>query len=228
MRRLIVALAFVGVMGVGPGVPLAVAQTAVFTTSFASGPDWATFDADPGTHPQSHGSGSLGLAQNICLDAFFPPSCPPGATLYGNHSGGWTADLSAISGATWIAAPGITGQTPGADLAEFYFSRQIILSGHPVDGIVFVGADDFVDVRVNGVLVGSWGSVSDRGEGIQAQNHLKGFNVTALLKPGKNVITFHNQNGPASFAGCGQPCSFGENPMGVVFGGSLSYQRGLP
>jgi hypothetical protein len=193
--------------------------------TFASGPGWAAFSHDPGVHPEGRGRAWLGTAQNVCLNPSAPSNCPPGATLYGGS--GWSADLTAIPGATWIWAPGVTRQTQGADLVHFYFSRAFVLRGHPTDGVVFVAADDLIALRVNGTPAGTWGSVKNIGKAGMAQSMLRVFDVAPFLKPGRNVITLRGQNGPSAFSpfGC-DPCTYGQNPAGVVFGGSLSFAAG--
>jgi hypothetical protein len=197
------------------------AQSQIVTTSFVSGAGWAVFDADPGMDPDGQGPGFLGAAQNVCLNQSFPSPCPTGATIYGYPGFGWTADLSGIPKAAWIAAPGIDGSTPGADLAEFFFSRAFDLVGEPIDGTVQVAADDLVDVRVNGTVVGTSGSVTDPVVAAAANQQVAPIDITAFLVPGRNVITLHSQNGPATFPGCPQACTFAQNPTGLVFGGRL-------
>ena len=72
----------------------------------------------------------LGTAEAVCLNAFSPANCPPGAVLYGAGNG-WLADLSSIPGAIWIWAPGVTGQTSPADLQAFWFSKVVNVPAPP-------------------------------------------------------------------------------------------------
>jgi hypothetical protein len=95
------------------------------------------------------------------------------------------------------------------------------LRGRPTEGTVFVAADDFAAVHVNGALVGTVGSVTSPSLPYPF-NVLTSFDVTPFLVAGPNVLTIEAQNGPGSFAGC-SPCAYGQNPAGVVFGWSLTY-----
>jgi len=186
------------------------------TVSFVSGTDWEVFDADPdGPGPAN----SLGNAQNVCLNASSPSNCPSEATLYGYPGAAWTADLSTIPGATWIWAPGITGATSPADLQEFFFRKQFDLAGTPTAATLSIAVDNFAEVRVNGVSAGTHGSITDCSEAGFAS--VKVFDISSLLVPGTNTLTIRAQNGPPECAGCAPACSYGSNPAGVVFGGSI-------
>jgi hypothetical protein len=196
------------------------------TVNFTSGPDWQVFTKDPGhaANGRGLGLGFLGSAQNVCLNAFSPSPCPDGALLYGWPGDGWFADLSAIPGAAWVWAPGVTDSTRPAELATYYFSKSFVLRGPPRVGTIHLSADDFAEVRVNGVAAGTVGSIADIGLSSLAQNELTVFDISSLLKPGRNVITVKGQNGPLSFPPfCDATCTYGQNPAGVVFGGSLSF-----
>jgi hypothetical protein len=103
----------------------------------------------------------IGNAQFVVLNDMFPVDRPGGATDYGFPGAGWIADLSGIPGGFWIWAPGITGATPDASLAEYFFTHVFDLAGVPVSGMISIGADDFAEVIVNGVSVGTVGSVTD-------------------------------------------------------------------
>ena len=204
------------------------ASASSVTVTFASGPAWSVFSQDPGpaANGQGNGLGFVGSAQAVCLNQSVPPNCPADAVIYG-YPAGWRADLSAIPGAVWSWAPGITGSTGPAELAKFYFAKGFVLTGHPTSGSVYLAADDFAELRVNGRVVGSIGSITDVGLAGQAQSSLTRFDVTAFLKPGYNYITIVGQNGPPSFSGiCGTICTYAENPAGVVFGGSLTFTQG--
>lgn len=56
-------------------------------------------------------------------------------------------------------------------------------------------------------------------EASAAQNTFTCFGVTSFLQPGANVISVRGPNGPMTFPGCASPCTYMENPAGVVFGG---------
>ena len=105
-----------------------------------------------------------------------------------------------------------------APFASFYFSRTFILTGRPLGGVVSLAADDFAEVIVNGITVGTWGSTIDP----SASGHytLTSFDITSALRPGRNVITIHGQN--ANFSDCVVHCNYAANPAAVVFGGTLT------
>ena len=201
------------IQSTGPGIT---------TLAFASDATWQVFDADPaGAGPAN----SLGFAQKVCLNAFTPSPCPPDATSYDSpFFGAWGADLSSIPEAHWIWAPGITGATALADLNEFFFSKTFRLSGPSPGGTLSVAVDDFAEIRVNGIVVGTYGSITDISLAGAAEGSLKTFDLTPFLVTGSNIVTIHAQNGPQFFAGCAEPCRYAQNPAGVVFGGSLRFE----
>lgn len=168
-------------------------------------------------------SGRVWGGQHVCLNDDFPVNCPADATRYGFSGAGWLADLTRIPGANWIWVRGVTGETSGADLARGFFSKRVLLGETPVSGRICLAADDFAELRVNGSLVGSVGSTVDPAESSASQSALTCFDVASFLRPGPNVITVRGQNGPSTFAGCTSPCTYMENPAGVVFGGKLVY-----
>lgn len=174
------------------------------------------YGEDPDGNPAAP---ALGAAQPVCANATAPASCPAGALVYGFAGNSWTASLTAIPGAVWIWGAGIAASDP-ADLVRFYFARTFTLGAAP-SGTLSIGADDFAEVRVNGVVVGSIGSVTDFAAAGAAQSTLTAFDLTSKLVPGRNTITVAAQNGPASFSTC-SPCTYSGNTAGVVFGGSLS------
>ncbi len=192
-------------------------ESIVRTVTFASDVDWEVFDADPSLGPASF----LGDAQFVCLNSYYPSPCPSGATLYGWGDGGWTADLSSIPKANWIWAPNITGQTTPAEFNQFFFSRSVHLSGTPISGSISIAVDDFAEVRVNGHVVGSSGSITDFSTAALAQHSLKTFDLTPFLVVGINRIVIRAENGPFGLC-C--PSSYSGNPAGVVYGGSVSFQ----
>jgi hypothetical protein len=185
--------------------------------SFASSSDWVAYDDDPASNSAAQ---RLGNAEPVCLNASAPSNCPPGAVLYG-FSNGWAIDLSSTPGALWIWGPGTT-VSASADFKRFAFSRTFVLGAMP-SGRVMIAADDMAEVRVNGNSVGTIGSVTDITLAAQANTSLKSFDLSAVLVPGTNTITVIAQNGPASYAGCANGCTYAMNPAGAVFGGSLTY-----
>jgi hypothetical protein len=194
------------------------------TVTFASGPEWATVALQPGAAGHE-GVRWLGPAHAVCLNASAPAGCPADATLYGYAGSGWPADLSAIPGAEWIWAPGVTGQTAPAQFAHFLFAHTFALHGTPVSGAVFVAADDFARLWVNGRAAGTIGSVTDGGAAAQAQGSLQQFDISALLRRGLNLVVVEAENGTDAFGGfCPSGCTYAENPAGTVFGGSITTQ----
>jgi hypothetical protein len=139
--------------------------------------------------------------------------------VYGFIGGGWRADLSSIPGAHWIWAPNINGSTTPAELNQFFFSKTFQLNGTKAFGSISISADDFAEVRVNGHVVGTIGSVSDFSTAMLAQSSLTTFDLTAFLTAGTNIVTVRAENG--RFGLC-CPSSYSGNPAGVVFGGSLT------
>ena len=188
----------------------AAAQT---TTKLASGPSWQTTDVS---------GASLGSAQYVVLNNQYPTIQPPSATDYGAPANpGWTADISSIPGAYWIWAPGITGATPNASLAQYSFSQQFFLSSAPQAGTFSIAVDDFASVMVNGTQVGSVGSITNVGTAFAAQSTLTTFNIAPYLMTGQNTIVVNAENGPDYFAGEADP-PYSVNTAGVVFGGVIT------
>lgn len=163
----------------------------------------------------------MGTAEAVCLNAFSPANCPPGAVLYGSGNG-WFADLSSIPGAIWIWAPGITGQTSPADLQAFWFSKVVNVPATPLAASISIAVDDYAEILVNGKLVATYGSITDVEVAFAAQNSLGTFSIKNLHE-GNNKIVIRGQNGPASFAGDCNPCDYQQNTAGVVFGLSITY-----
>jgi len=189
----------------------------ICSVAFASDASWPTYDGDPASTPTAHVGGS---AQPVCLNQTAPPSCPPGALLYG-HPGGWSFSLASIPGAEWVWAPGIAA-TDISDLRKVYLSRTFSLGTAP-GGQISIAADDSARVLVNGTDVGGVGSITDVTIAGTSNTRLTTIDISVALHPGSNTITIAAQNGPASFAGCPTSCTYQMNPAGVVFGGTLSY-----
>ncbi len=150
----------------------------------------------------------IGFAQNICQTLSPPQDCMWGVGA---------ANLSSIPGASWIWAPGIAAATSPAFPAQFSFSKTFLLSGTPIAGTISVAADDQAEVFVNGMSVGTIGSVTNVSLAFAAQSSLTSFDITSFLVTGINVITVRGTNGPF---GCGAG-PYSCNNAGVVFGGSL-------
>jgi hypothetical protein len=109
-----------------------------------------------------------------------------------------------------------------SDLQGTYFGKQFDLQGPPLSGQVLIAVDDFAEVAVNGMVAGSSGSITDHSAASAAQSALKDIDLTPYLVPGLNTITIKAQNGPYWFSGYGcNPCSYGGNPAGLVFGGTI-------
>jgi hypothetical protein len=222
-RLFVIALTLAGAVGIFT-VGTAGAAT---TISFTSGTDWTAFTADPGSTPFLQTPNVLGPAQLVCMSAVAPPSCPSGATIYNSPFYGWTADLMAISGAHWIWRPGIDGTSTPADLADYFFSKTIILDGAPTGGTIYVAVDDYASVRVNQQVVGTLGSIVDASLAGK-HTYLTAYDIGGYLRAGRNVVTVEAQNGPWYFSGLCNPCSYALNPAGVVFGGSMTLNPAGP
>jgi len=199
-------------------------QVLVQEVPFASGPEWTTYSDDPALP----GSVLLGPAEEVCLDAELAgAACPPGAISFEHPRPGgmWPADLSAVPGAHWIWAPGVTAETLADAPKTFAFSRTLRLAGRPVGGAIWVAADNFAEVRVNGSVVGQIGSVAPGPP--EAFDSLTRFDLRPYLLAGKNVVTVIGGNAPYPEGEpniCGNlPCTYSGNPAGVVFGGRLEF-----
>ena len=185
-----------------------------------------TFVSGTGTAVSNASNTPIGNAQNVCLNGSSPSPCPAGATLWGYPGGGWGQSLAAIPGATWIWAPALTGASP-ASLAQYTFTKTVVVSGTPTAGTVYMLADDYVELRVNGSLAGSVGSISNPALSGGAQSALAQFNVLPWLVTGTNTFAFTAQNGPDSFSGVSN-ATYAQNPAAVVFGGSITAAPPVP
>ena len=63
--------------------------------------------------------------------------------------------------ANWIWAPGINRTTSPAFPADYYFRKQFTLPCRPSAADISVAVDDYAEIRVNGVLAGVTGSISN-------------------------------------------------------------------
>lgn len=171
------------------------------TITFASDPSWAV----SALQPDGSEGGPLGAA-----------------ACYGHPNPGGFGSACPI----WL--PGFNGNTP-ADLVGGYFSKSFVVPGAPINGTVFVAVDDFVEIRVNGIVVGSKGSVTNLAAAQQAQAAGTSFDLTPYLQSGDNSLVFRAQNGPGWFpAGGCSPCGFAVNPAGLIFSGSITYEAPTP
>jgi hypothetical protein len=146
-----------------------------------------------------------------------------GLVIYADGGGGsgWGAS-SYLPDAFWIWHAGVA-PSDFADLQVVVFDKTFTLGNDPT-GSIQVAADDLAAVFVNGILVGSVGSVSNVAVAAAAQNMPSMFALGSSLHPGANTISVVGQNGPASFAGgCGGRCSYAQNVAGVLFEGSLTW-----
>jgi hypothetical protein len=203
---------FLAILTVPSLIPHVRSTSATGAVAFVSDTSWQVYNSDPALGSTT----PLGFAQFVCLSASIPSSCPAGATIYGHSTGGWTSDISPIPGAHWIWAPNINGTTTPAEYNQFYFSKTFQLNGTKPIGLISISADDFAEVRVNGHVVGSIGSISDYAIATQAQASLTSFNLTPLLRTGTNILTIRAENGPFGIC-C--PSNYAGNSAGVVFGG---------
>ena len=175
--------------------------------TFVSDTTWQVFDA---------ANNPVGFAQQVCLNATDPVTCPPGATIYG-YPGGWSADLSSILGATWIWAPGISGTTLSASFDQYTFIKTFDITG-PLKGYISIAVDDYAEIYINGNLVGTTGSLTSFWDAVDAKYSLHSFDIGPYLLHGANSVEIVVQNGPDVFPGY-QNANYAQNPAGVVFGG---------
>jgi hypothetical protein len=166
---------------------------------------------------------SLGKAELVCLNASSPADCPVEAIDYGYPGAGWTAQIDACDGnARWIWAPGITGASAPAELAEYTFKKDLLVPAHATTAFVHIVADDFAEVIVNGTVVGSVGSTTVASLSSASQAAATDIDIAAALVPGTNTIAIRAVNGPSAFAGCSN-CTYQQNPAGVAFCVDIQY-----
>ena len=158
----------------------------------------------------------LGKAQLVCSDTGIAAGCPAGAVVY-NTGGDWAARIDACGGnARWIWAPGITGASAPAELAEYYFANHVLLPGGPVSARIYLAVDDEAEVIVNGNTIGIIGSTSDYGAAMASQSKPSVLYITSALVTGLNTFTIRAANGSGAFAGCSN-CTYQQHPAGVMF-----------
>lgn len=182
---------------------LSMAQVEASTIALTSDPSWtvALMNADetPG--------GIVGGAECYPIPVAFNPAQVPGACV------------------VWI--PGWTGSTP-ADMQGAFFSKDVFIPGAPLAGTLLVAVDDWVQITVNDVVVGTRGSLTDFFTAASAQNPPLPFDIGPALHAGSNTIRVWARNGPSSFAGGCAPCPWSSNNAWVYFGGSISYDGPVP
>jgi hypothetical protein len=190
--------------------------------TFASGPDWSSYSGVPssgGVVTDALGS-SLGPAVDVCLNQTLPPSCPAGAFLYGyfSSSGAWAGGQS-LGAARWIWRADVTPSAPAAmQLGVF---QKVLTAGGTPTGSIQISVDDFAEVFVNHVSVGTVGSVVSVSVAGRDQAFPTTFDLGAALHAGGNTITVVGQNGP--FGCSSAACPYSENPAGVVFAGTIRW-----
>jgi hypothetical protein len=195
----------------------AVTRSSVIT--FGSDTSWDVYDAD-----SSSGSANLlGQAEYVTINSGVP-NIPTGAVNFGYPDGGlWLANRSSIPGAQWVWAPNSLPSTLAPDYQKYYFSKTFTFDTMPTAGTLSVAVDDLSQVFVNGVSLGTYGSVTVSQQ--TSQNSLKTYNILPELTAGLNTITIMGENGPGTFSAyyvSGQPVTYHINPAGVVFGGSIT------
>jgi hypothetical protein len=185
------------------------AEPGDITISFVSDASWQSFAMNP---DGSEGA-LLGPAQCVCAD--------PG---WGGCSQEAIQGISStIVSSCVIWRAGVTSASL-ADLQGAYFEKQIYIAGVPQAGTIRIAVDDFAEVRINGNVVGSIGSISDLGSAANAQHALVQFDLSPHLLTGINTIVIRAQNGPYWFSGLGcNPCNYNGNPAAIVLTGALSF-----
>lgn len=186
------------------------------TQTFASGEDWPSY---AGSLDGPEGA-SLGKARAVCVVATVPANCPTDAVAFRTSGAGWSATASLAPSALWIWRADVS-RDGLSDLQFAVFEKSFTL-GANATGSIQVAADDFVEVRVNGTVVGSAGSVTDEATAYAGQSQVTTMDLTSALRVGDNTLTVIAQNGPQSFGSCASPCTFAVNTAGVIFGGTLS------
>ena len=211
MKHIVVVAVVLGLAVLAVPIPTGAQQLVVSNTT------WTVTAISSNGLPKA-----LGNAEAVCLNAGSPTNCPSGAVLYGSPDA-WFANLSSIPGAIWIWAPGVRGTTPQADLQTFWFTRNFLVRAKPVTATLSIGADNYTEIMINGQLVGAHGSVTNAQAGLNSHNVLRKFSVQNFLHTGVNQMVIRAQNGPSSFVGTCNPCTYAENPAGVVLGLNIKY-----
>jgi hypothetical protein len=189
--------------------------------TFASGPDWTSSSGTlSASGSASYTVGSLlGPAKSVCVNAAVPANCPAGAVLYGHGGRGareWMGGQG-IPGAYWIWRADVTPDA-SAPFQTAIFEKTFVLGDRPT-GVMRISADDFAQVFVNRVAVGTVGSIVFVGVAFRGQNAPTTLDLTPTLHAGSNTVTIVAQNGPF---GCDSTaCPYSQDPAGVVFAGGF-------
>jgi hypothetical protein len=153
-----------------------------------------------------------------------PPNCPSDAVIYEAPTTPWSASRS-LPNAFWIWRGDVTvGAAADLQLAAFVMNVTV---GQKPTGTIRIAVDDLAVVFVNGARMGSTGSVTDYNTASRGQSTAAVIDLTPGLFPNySNTIEVVCQNGPASFGNVCElnGCTYGENPAGVAFTGSLQWQ----
>jgi hypothetical protein len=186
--------------------------------SFLSGPDWACSSGSVTATSFTVGP-SLGLAIDVCLNSGDPTNCPTGAFLYDYATSGSWVGGQTFPQAYWIWRPDVAlTATAPSQVAIF---RKNFVIGPNATGSMQIAADDFAAVFVNGVAVGSIGSVTDGSLAVAAHSGPTTIDLTSALQTGTNAVVVAAENGPY---GCSStPCTYAQDPAAVVFEGTLRW-----
>jgi hypothetical protein len=120
-------------------------------------------------------SGELAKSNRVLPDEALPPAKP----------------ASVLVASKWIWTDEVKKKPTEAEVGTRYFKREIELPGAVASGIFTLSADDSFELAVNGQAVGTGDKVTK--EWI--------FDVTPLLKPGKNTVSVVVKNGVKGPAG---------------------------
>ena len=183
----------------------------VGSVSFHSDLSWSAFSASP--FPPSSAT-SVGMALGVCHSPAVP--CSTGDLEVGNNAGQWPVDTSSIPFAKWIWLPGITGQTPAANV-NAWFEKVINVPGTPTGGSVQVAVDDGAEIYVNGTSIGRAGILD--GDPIGFDSLVTRSIPPGILVEGNNVITVRGLNGTT-------PGDYNTNPAAVIFSGTINFVYG--
>lgn len=175
--------------------------------TIASGPEWISYaeNADGSRGP------SLGRAKYVCGGPGI--QCPPGAVSY-NFGAYSQPDTTTIPTAHWIWRGDVATEDPAGP--SVIFEKTYVL-GPNSSGWIKIAADDFAEVRMNGVRLASIGSTADIGAALRSQKTLTHVDLTTSLREGPNTLTILGRNGPWA---C-QPRRPYHCPASVLFGGVI-------
>jgi len=180
--------------------------------ALASDNNWDVYDSS-----SLKSKAYLGKAQRVCANAASTADCPSGAVYYNFGGPGWAGRVDACDGkAQWVWAPGVTGASAPAELAQFYFVKHVSLTRRAASAQLHLAVDDQAEVIVNGVSMGTVGSTTDFGVAWASQLKPSSIDIANALVTGSNTITVRAANGSGTFSDCTN-CTYAQNPAGVVF-----------